>query len=107
MRQFYRAVPKRNVPPLRPYATLASQVQPRRDITWIHSPAGTLYHSRDSTYVLKVKQVPEFELVAAQEMSMKFERHTSAENVLLSDDWTKSVHLQNDRSIEFHNQGGV
>ena len=44
------------------------------------------------------------------EMSLKFERHTSAENVqflLLSDDWTKSVHLQNDRSIEFHNQGGV
>src|SRR5271169_4332311 len=44
------------------------------------------------------------------EMSMKFERHTSAENVqflLLSDDWTKSVHLQNNRSIEFHNQGGV
>jgi len=44
------------------------------------------------------------------EMSIKFERHTSAENVqflLLSDDWTKSVHLQNDRSIEFHNQGGV
>ena len=44
------------------------------------------------------------------EMSMKFERHTSAENVqfvLVSDDWTKSVHLQNDRSIEFHNQGGV
>jgi ribosome biogenesis protein ENP2 len=43
-------------------------------------------------------------------MSMKFERHTLAENVnflLLSDDWTKSVHLQNDRSIEFHNQGGV
>lgn len=44
------------------------------------------------------------------EMSMKFERHTSAENVqflLLSDDWTKSIHLQNDRSIEFHNQGGL
>jgi ribosome biogenesis protein ENP2 len=44
------------------------------------------------------------------EMSMKFERHTSAENVqfvLVSDDWTKSVHLQNDRSIEFHTQGGV
>jgi hypothetical protein len=37
-----------------------------RDITWIHSPARTLYHSRDSTYVVKVKQVPEFELVAAQ-----------------------------------------
>lgn len=44
------------------------------------------------------------------EMSMKFERHTTAENVqflLLSDDWTKSVHLQNDRSVEFHNQGGI
>jgi len=44
------------------------------------------------------------------QMSMKFERHTLAENVnflLLSDDWTKSVHLQNDRSVEFHNQGAV
>ncbi|KAJ2784633.1 Small ribosomal subunit biogenesis [Coemansia javaensis] len=41
-------------------------------------------------------------------VSMKFERHTDAENVdfvVLSDDWTKSVHLQNDRSLEFHNEG--
>ena len=26
---------------------------------------------------------------------------------MLSDDWTKSIHLQNDRSIEVHNQGGL
>src|SRR5688500_10804993 len=25
---------------------------------------------------------------------------------MLSDDWTKSIHLQNDRSIELHTQGG-
>lgn len=40
--------------------------------------------------------------------SMKFDRHTNAENVqfeLLSDDWSKSVHLQNDRTLEFHNEG--
>lgn len=26
---------------------------------------------------------------------------------MLSDDWTKSIHLQNDRSIELHTQGGL
>ncbi|EKM57040.1 uncharacterized protein PHACADRAFT_254564 [Phanerochaete carnosa HHB-10118-sp] len=44
------------------------------------------------------------------QLSLKFERHSDAENVdflMLSDDWTKSIHLQNDRSIEFHNQGGL
>src|ERR1700733_8407562 len=25
---------------------------------------------------------------------------------ILSDDWTKSIHLQNDRTIELHTQGG-
>ena len=25
---------------------------------------------------------------------------------MLSDDWTKSIHLQNDRSVELHTQGG-
>jgi len=43
------------------------------------------------------------------EMTVKFDRHTTAENVkfeILSDDWTKSVHLQADRSIEFHSQNG-
>ncbi|KAJ2890483.1 Small ribosomal subunit biogenesis [Coemansia aciculifera] len=40
--------------------------------------------------------------------SMKFDRHTDTENVnflIMSDDWTKSVHLQNDRTLEFHNEG--
>ncbi|KAH9849616.1 hypothetical protein C2E23DRAFT_737083 [Lenzites betulinus] len=43
------------------------------------------------------------------QLSLKFERHTDAENVdfvMLSDDWTKSIHLQNDRSVELHTQGG-
>lgn len=26
---------------------------------------------------------------------------------MLSDDWTKSIHLQNDRTVELHNQGGL
>ncbi|KAJ3084993.1 Nucleolar protein 10, partial [Physocladia obscura] len=44
------------------------------------------------------------------ELSMKFDRHTECENVafeLLSEDWTKSVHLQADRSVEFHSQYGM
>ncbi|RKP27465.1 WD40-repeat-containing domain protein [Syncephalis pseudoplumigaleata] len=49
---------------------------------------------------------PQIRVFEYAEMSMKFERHTDAENIL-SDDWTKSVHLQNDRSVEFHAQGGI
>lgn len=43
-------------------------------------------------------------------LSLKFDRHTDCENVdfmILSNDWTKSIHLQNDRSIEFHTKGGI
>ncbi|KAF7300715.1 NUC153 domain-containing protein [Mycena chlorophos] len=43
------------------------------------------------------------------QLTLKFERHAEAENVdfvMLSDDWTKSVHLQNDRTVELHTQGG-
>ncbi|KAJ7096725.1 NUC153 and WD40 repeat-containing nucleolar rRNA processing-related protein [Mycena belliarum] len=43
------------------------------------------------------------------QLTLKFERHSDAENVdfvMLSDDWTKSIHLQNDRTIELHTQGG-
>ncbi|KAJ3228096.1 Nucleolar protein 10 [Clydaea vesicula] len=45
-----------------------------------------------------------------QDLAMKFKRHSDAENVtfeILTDDWTKSVHLQNDRTIEFHTQFGI
>ncbi|GAB5591365.1 Small ribosomal subunit bioproteinsis [Umbelopsis nana] len=53
---------------------------------------------------------PQMRVYEFAEMSMKFERHTDAENVnfeILSDDWTKTVHLQTDRTIEFHAQGGI
>ncbi|TPX38892.1 hypothetical protein SeMB42_g06555 [Synchytrium endobioticum] len=44
------------------------------------------------------------------DLAMKFERHTDAENVqfvILSDDWTRTVLLQADRSLEFHTQFGL
>ncbi|AAS53839.1 AFR468Wp [Eremothecium gossypii ATCC 10895] len=53
---------------------------------------------------------PQIHVYDFANLSMKFERHTDAENVdfvILSDDWTKSVHLQNDRSIQFQNKGGI
>ncbi|KAK9479100.1 WD40-repeat-containing domain protein [Lipomyces japonicus] len=53
---------------------------------------------------------PQIHVYDFAELSLKFARHTDTENVdfiILSDDWTKSVHLQNDRSIEFHSQGGI
>ncbi|KAL1943819.1 hypothetical protein VTO73DRAFT_3637 [Trametes versicolor] len=52
---------------------------------------------------------PQIKVWDLDELSLKFERHTDAENVdfvMLSDDWTKSIHLQNDRSVELHTQGG-
>ncbi|KAI0241821.1 Small ribosomal subunit biogenesis [Massospora cicadina] len=53
---------------------------------------------------------PQIRVYEFSEMSLKFERHTDAENVnflLLSDDWTKSVHLQADRTLEFHSQSAM
>ncbi|SCV00075.1 LANO_0F05072g1_1 [Lachancea nothofagi CBS 11611] len=53
---------------------------------------------------------PQIHLYDFANLSLKFERHTDSENVdflILSDDWTKSVHLQNDRSIQFQNKGGI
>ncbi|PIL27694.1 hypothetical protein GSI_10847 [Ganoderma sinense ZZ0214-1] len=52
---------------------------------------------------------PQIRVWDLDQLSLKFERHTDAENVdfvMLSDDWTKSIHLQNDRSVELHTQGG-
>ncbi|WOO81319.1 Ribosome biogenesis protein enp2 [Vanrija pseudolonga] len=45
-----------------------------------------------------------------EQLTEKFQRVTDAENVdfvLLSDDWTKSLHLQRDRSLQLHTQGGL
>jgi ribosome biogenesis protein ENP2 len=53
---------------------------------------------------------PQIHVYDFEQLSLKFDRHTDCENVdfiIISDDWTKSVHLQNDRSIEFHAQGGI
>lgn len=53
---------------------------------------------------------PQIHVYDFENLSLKFDRHTNAENVtflLMSDDWTKSVHLQNDRLIEFQGRGGL
>ncbi|CUM65049.1 uncharacterized protein PRCAT00002669001 [Priceomyces carsonii] len=53
---------------------------------------------------------PQIHVYDFANLSLKFDRHTDAENIdflILSNDWTKSVHLQNDRSIEFHTKGGI
>lgn len=53
---------------------------------------------------------PQIHVYDFANLSLKFDRHTDCENVdfiILSHDWTKSIHLQNDRSIEFHTKGGI
>ena len=72
---------------------------------------------------------PQMRVYDLDQLTLKFERHSDAENVdfivsksnfsdsrslieyscsaqILSDDWTKTCHLQADRSIELHTQGG-
>ncbi|KAG4304299.1 hypothetical protein PORY_002274 [Pneumocystis oryctolagi] len=67
--------------------------------------------TRDGKYAIATGTYkPHMKIFEFSEMSMKFSRYTDAENVnfeILSDDWTKTVHLQHDRSIEFHTQGGM
>lgn len=53
---------------------------------------------------------PQIHVYDFANLSLKFDRHTDSENVdfqIISDDWTKSIHLQNDRTIEFHTKGGI
>lgn len=65
----------------------------------------------DQQYVMATGTYkPQIHVYDFENLSLKFDRHTDAENVdflILSDDWTKSVHLQNDRSIQFQNKGGI
>ncbi|KAI8371626.1 WD40-repeat-containing domain protein [Radiomyces spectabilis] len=67
--------------------------------------------TRDGKFVMATGTYkPQMRVFEYAEMSIKFERHTDAETVnfeILSDDWTKSALLQNDRSIELHAQGGI
>lgn len=53
---------------------------------------------------------PQIHVYEFANLSLKFDRHTNVENIdflILSNDWTKSVHLQCDRSIEFQTAGGL
>ncbi|KAA8906868.1 hypothetical protein TRICI_005052 [Trichomonascus ciferrii] len=67
--------------------------------------------TRDGQYCMATGTYkPQIHVYDFSQLSLKFDRHTDAENVdfyIVSDDWTKSVHLQNDRTIEFHAQGGI
>jgi ribosome biogenesis protein ENP2 len=93
--------------------------------------------TRDGHHVIATGTYkPQLRVWDLDQLSLKFERHSDAENVdfivrestylpplfelaalsqpwslmpctqMLSDDWTKSIHLQNDRTIELHTQGG-
>lgn len=73
--------------------------------------ANKLKVTRDGQYCMATGTYkPQIRVYELSQAGLKFERHTDAENVdfeILSSDWTKSVHLQNDRTIEFHSQGGI
>ncbi|KAF7289947.1 NUC153 domain-containing protein [Mycena indigotica] len=67
--------------------------------------------TRDGLYAIATGTYkPQMRVWDLGQLTLKFERHAEAENVdfvMLSDDWTKSIHLQNDRTIELHTQGGL
>ncbi|KAE8228009.1 hypothetical protein CF326_g7074 [Tilletia indica] len=67
--------------------------------------------TRDGLHILATGTYkPQIRVWECEQLALKFERHTDAENVdflLLSDDWTKSLHLQSDRTLELHSQGGT
>ncbi|KAL2174507.1 WD40-repeat-containing domain protein [Thermothelomyces heterothallicus CBS 202.75] len=66
--------------------------------------------SEDGNWIMSTGTYkPQFHVHSTQELSLSFSRHTKSENttfVFLSSDYTKSVHLQNDRSLEFHTPMG-
>ncbi|KAF1938158.1 hypothetical protein EJ02DRAFT_514734 [Clathrospora elynae] len=67
--------------------------------------------SEDGDWVLSTGTYkPQIHAHYLPHLSLSFARHTSSLNQtfrLLSSDWTKSVHLQADRAIEFHTGGGL
>ncbi|BGP40408.1 Small ribosomal subunit bioproteinsis [Rhodotorula kratochvilovae] len=64
--------------------------------------------TRDGKYLLATGTYkPRMKVFDLEELSMKMERVTDSENVdfcILSSDWTKTLHLQSDRSLELHTQ---
>ena len=67
--------------------------------------------SRDGQYCLVTGTYkPRLKIYDLPELSLKSERVTDAENVdflVLSDDWTKTLHLQADRSVSVHTASSV
>ncbi|KAI0305330.1 hypothetical protein B0F90DRAFT_1703553 [Multifurca ochricompacta] len=66
--------------------------------------------TRDGHHVIATGTYkPQMRVWDLDQLALKFERHADIENVdfiILSDDWTKTLHLQSDRTIELHTQGG-
>ncbi|GAA5828724.1 hypothetical protein JCM11251_005852 [Rhodosporidiobolus azoricus] len=64
--------------------------------------------TRDGKYLVATGTYkPRMKVFDLEELSMKSERVTDSENVdfcILSSDWTKTLHLQADRSLELHTQ---
>ncbi|KAI8910135.1 WD40-repeat-containing domain protein [Gorgonomyces haynaldii] len=73
--------------------------------------ANKLKQTPDGQYIMGTGVYkPQLRTWDLAQLSMKFERHTDAENVnfeILSQDWQKTVHLQTDRSIEVHSHYGM
>ena len=67
--------------------------------------------TRDGEFVIASGTYkPQIRVYELSQASMKFERHSDAENVqfeILSDDWTKFAMLQVDRTVELHSQHGT
>ncbi|RKP33196.1 WD40-repeat-containing domain protein [Dimargaris cristalligena] len=83
--------------------------RPKATSIYFPSSSNRIKATRDGKFIMATGTYkPRMRVFEFAEMSMKFERHTNSENVnftLLSDDWTKSVHLMSDRYLEFHSHG--
>ncbi|KAH6640489.1 WD40-repeat-containing domain protein [Chaetomium tenue] len=66
--------------------------------------------SEDGNWIMSTGTYkPQFHVHSTQELSLSFSRHTKSENttfLFLGSDYTKSLHLQSDRSLEFHTPMG-
>ncbi|BGP16521.1 hypothetical protein JCM10213_001140 [Rhodosporidiobolus nylandii] len=64
--------------------------------------------TRDGKYLIATGTYkPRMKVFDLEELSLKTERVTDSENVdfcVLSSDWTKTLHLQSDRSLDLHTQ---
>ncbi|BFZ56215.1 Small ribosomal subunit bioproteinsis [Savitreella phatthalungensis] len=101
---------RRNKRQLRKDADYRQRIELLQDFEFPEA-SNCLRVSRDGQYIMATGTYkPHIRLYELSQLSLKFERHSTAENIsfeLLSDDWTKSVHLQSDRSIDLHTAGGI